>query len=965
MPPARRIRPYDVFLSYASEDEPQARALQLGLQRLAKPWYSLQALRVFRDRTALPVGDGLWSALKVRLEKSDWLVLLASPEAADSKWVECEVRWWRDHNTEDGAVERVVVVRTAGEPHELPPALRDAFKEEQAWATLRRPDPDASPYPELLPMALRRLGALTIRRLTGRLRSGDPDAALALRHCVVDVGTAVRGIEKEELAGDDRRQRRFTRLTATLAVVALAALATLLGVVNHQNDDRHRAAVAADLVLSAAKARDSKPRLALMLGIAADHLHPDARTRAGLVDTLTATRYRGTMFGATAVAFAPNRPLAAAVDDRTLRLWQIGLPGPPVSSAEVPRTDGNRVATLAFSPDGRLLAAGAADGAADLYATDDPTTLKLLGRTAATRQPTSPPVQLGFTGDGRHLVIGTDDSPPRIWDVSTLATPTPGATLPGRTAGVSALAIARDGRTLAVADNTAVELWDVGTPSSPTRLGAPLTGRPGEITALSFSATGLLAVGGTDRNVAVWDVHEPTTPSLRGTARGNTQAVTSVAFAPAGSALVSGGVDGTTRLWDVADPTSPKQIGIPLDGRTEAVRTVAFSGDGTIFASSGDEGETVLWNVADPAEPHEAGQPQPIAPTLDAAAVDPDGRTVAVTDGPRRTMLVDVSDTAHVRPLGGPFTPEGDAVIDLAFAPVGHTLATAGNDVTLWDTATPTAPRPLGVLPVHDDGRPSAAATVQFSPDGKLLAAAYDDGEAQLWDVSHPAAPTALGKPLKGPVTEIAFAPDGKSMALGLYLSETLRYDITRPDAPVLIGASLSGQPDFRGFVDTLTYSPDGTLLATASGNQTAILWNLAASGGPQPLGPPLDTANNSAADDITFSHDGTLLLTLSPAGDLIVSDLTDPAAPIPLGRPLRVDGFGLQPGSLTAFPDGHTVLAGRRGGALVLVDLAGLLNLRDHGREQACALLGTGFTEADWALFVRDLPYEDSCPRG
>ena len=253
MPPARRIRPYDVFLSYASEDEPQARALQLGLQRLAKPWYSLQALRVFRDRTALPVGDGLWSALKVRLEKSDWLVLLASPEAADSKWVECEVRWWRDHNTEDGAVERVVVVRTAGEPHELPPALRDAFKEEQAWATLRRPDPDASPYPELLPMALRRLGALTIRRLTGRLRSGDPDAALALRHCVVDVGTAVRGIEKEELAGDDRRQRRFTRLTATLAVVALAALATLLGVVNHQNDDRHRAAVAADLVLSAAR----------------------------------------------------------------------------------------------------------------------------------------------------------------------------------------------------------------------------------------------------------------------------------------------------------------------------------------------------------------------------------------------------------------------------------------------------------------------------------------------------------------------------------------------------------------------------------------------------------------------------------------------------------------------------------------------------------------------------------------
>jgi len=129
VPPARRIRPYDVFLSYASEDEPQARALQLGLQRLAKPWYSLQALRVFRDRTALPVGDGLWSALKVRLEKSDWLVLLASPEAADSKWVECEVRWWRDHNTEDGAVESFDTLLLATGSSAIMPPIEGIDKE--------------------------------------------------------------------------------------------------------------------------------------------------------------------------------------------------------------------------------------------------------------------------------------------------------------------------------------------------------------------------------------------------------------------------------------------------------------------------------------------------------------------------------------------------------------------------------------------------------------------------------------------------------------------------------------------------------------------------------------------------------------------------------------------------------------------------------------------------------------------
>ena len=48
---------HDVFLSYAGVDAPQARALELGLQRLARPWYRARAMRVFRDRSVLPAGD--------------------------------------------------------------------------------------------------------------------------------------------------------------------------------------------------------------------------------------------------------------------------------------------------------------------------------------------------------------------------------------------------------------------------------------------------------------------------------------------------------------------------------------------------------------------------------------------------------------------------------------------------------------------------------------------------------------------------------------------------------------------------------------------------------------------------------------------------------------------------------------------------------------------------------------------
>lgn len=98
-----------------------------------------RALRVFRDRAVLPAGDDTWAALQKRLDHSRWLVLLASPEAAASSWVGDEVTWWRRHHTVDGAVRRLIIVRTSGELDWtdtdvewatttcLPEALRGAF----------------------------------------------------------------------------------------------------------------------------------------------------------------------------------------------------------------------------------------------------------------------------------------------------------------------------------------------------------------------------------------------------------------------------------------------------------------------------------------------------------------------------------------------------------------------------------------------------------------------------------------------------------------------------------------------------------------------------------------------------------------------------------------------------------------------------------------------------------------------
>jgi TIR domain len=103
---------YDAFVSYShAADGRLAPALQAGLQSLAKPWYRRRALRVFRDKTSLSASPELWPTIERALAQARYFVLLASPEAARSPWVDREVRWWRANRGKD----TVLIVLTDGQ----------------------------------------------------------------------------------------------------------------------------------------------------------------------------------------------------------------------------------------------------------------------------------------------------------------------------------------------------------------------------------------------------------------------------------------------------------------------------------------------------------------------------------------------------------------------------------------------------------------------------------------------------------------------------------------------------------------------------------------------------------------------------------------------------------------------------------------------------------------------------------
>jgi hypothetical protein len=71
------------------------------VQKLGKPWYRRRALQVFLDNTSLSATPGLWPSIEQALDSSRYFLLLASPEAASSKWVGKEVAHWLDRNSID------------------------------------------------------------------------------------------------------------------------------------------------------------------------------------------------------------------------------------------------------------------------------------------------------------------------------------------------------------------------------------------------------------------------------------------------------------------------------------------------------------------------------------------------------------------------------------------------------------------------------------------------------------------------------------------------------------------------------------------------------------------------------------------------------------------------------------------------------------------------------------------------
>ncbi len=386
--------------------------------------------------------------------------------------------------------------------------------------------------------------------------------------------------------------------------------------------------------------------------------------------------------------------------------------------------DNVSVRCIAFSPDGSIIASGDWSRTIHLW---DVRTGNLINKltdqnfkdedTLYRVRHSKPYIKLKFNANATILVSQNEDNEVLLWD---LRTGKHRNLLTGFSKSLNSLTLSPNGSTLVRGNNNGtIDLLDYQTGQKKQTL----LGHTSLVSSVVFSPDGsILASGSSDRTIRLWNIR---TGEEKNILTGHQHSIESLAFSPDGTTLASGGREGGELiLWD---SRSGQQINT-LIGHTSEIYSVSFSRDGGTLAS-GDREKTIhLWDV-------KTGE---LKKTLSdhehyvsAVLFSPDGKYLASGSWDNTIQLWDANTFEHKRTL------VWDTVSSLSFSPDGKTIAGGSvfsrkkpfRAIRLWNVKT-------GQVKMTFIGHTEHIFQVLFSPDGKTLATASDDGTILLWDVT-------------------------------------------------------------------------------------------------------------------------------------------------------------------------------------------------------------------------------------
>jgi WD40 repeat protein/uncharacterized caspase-like protein len=613
----------------------------------------------------------------------------------------------------------------------------------------------------------------------------------------------------------------------------------------------------------------------------------ELQTLAGPQSTISAA------MGVYFIGFAANNQLVTISD--AVRVWDVN------TGREVRSLDSSVIAISGFtggdpgmtlSPDGTQLVLLNDDDEVqvrviDLASGREVRRMKVSDKRADT-------VSFAFTPDGRLLAAGIVDKHLKLWDVSAKKEQDLGQTAKD----YSPLKFSRDGRLLALSENYVIKMWDPATGRELGQLKVPNSGAfaTQADAYMAFSEDGKrMATGGFDTDTIIW---ETDTGKRVSNLTGRTNMAYNVAFSTDGTQLYSGG---RTR-WDlrtgrglrIVPASSEKTYGIPSpDGRVLAVmklnssllsiveagsgrqlfqlapsgevgvvQKMRFSSDGTmlaaVYGASDDQkaptgpssfargSQVKIWDVKTGRELHSLTS----SDIPSEVEFSPDGRVVATIASMGQISLWDVQSGSKVRdltssPMGAftapvikpgqmPTMPNmadiaammtnvmgsmaagtmGRMVTSLAFSPDGRVLVTGGvESKPNIDLAAMMSGATSGKPPKRQKGsQPQDPADLMKDLKFESI------GQVQIWDV---ASGREVGT-LKGhgrAVGKVAFSRDGKLLATAGTDNTIKIWDVAaKRDLVTLTGHTAN--------IESLDISPDGRLLASATEDGSTFLWD-------------------------------------------------------------------------------------------------------------------------------------------
>lgn len=813
---------------------------------------------------------------------------------------------------------------------------------------------------------LRRHRALAVAARAWRDAGRDPDllyrgATLHILRRAVDDGARLlelNDVEREffdtsvsqEADREARERRRLRRRFLFLTIVAvLGILAASVTVYAHQKQvmlqNEQTQSLSRRVANEADTLRSNDVSLSMQLALAAYRISPTPEALSSLLNStgLTADTRALPAGGAQSIA-ASGTLIAASTRQGTVQLYTAargGLSpiGPPLAGAR------GALNAVAFSADGRLLAAGGEDAQVHIWDVSNPTGPVPLP-TLTGPDTKAAVTSLTVSADGRKLAAGYSDRTIRLWDLRTPVAHI-ALTVASGPGTINSLAVSVDGRILAAASGAAVRLWDVSDPEQAATLGTLAATTADKIFAVAFSPDGrTLAAGTSQHGIYLWDTSDPAHPRQAGSPlTGPASWVNTVAFSPDGHTLAAGSSDDRLWIFDLATREPVTELAHPAP-----VTAAIFLSDGTPVTATVDDGTIRWWHLPGPLI---AG----FGDSIFATAPSANGGRLGVSPGANGNTLTlwNIADSHNPTPLGSPVRGgsggsgfSGSA----ALTPDGRVFygGDADGTVQVWDFTDPRHPVEVEVL----SAARALVESLSTSPDGRMLAIGADDGNVRLYDITnprHPIAIAAIHTPNGDTVYQAAFAPLGHLLAVADSDGNAYLYDITDPSKPIL-RASLRSS----GSVESAAFSLDGRTLAVGSADGAIRVWNVANPARPQPFGSPL-AGPTGHISSLAYSPTGMLAASGTANGAIWLWDMTDPAHPTYLAS---LNGPSTGVFSAAFAQDGRVLVGGGVNGTVQLWNT-------DASAAAAwiCSVVGQPLTQWEWAKYIPDRAYNPPCSAG